>query len=56
MAETKETEMMYKIEDKDLENYNRIKMKELQVQRFDRDTTIYTVVKSSIIQEKNVNH
>ena len=48
--------MMYKIEDKDLENYNRIKMKKLKVKMFDRDTTLYTVVKSSIIKDKNVNH
>merc|ERR1711957_17796 len=42
----------YKIEVKDLKDDNRIKMKELKVKMSDRDTTISTLVKSSVVQEK----
>ena len=41
--------MRYKIEVKDLEDDNRIKMKELEVKMSNRDTTISTLVKYSVV-------
>ena len=44
--------MRYKIKGKELEDDNRIKMKELKVKMSNRDTTISTLVESSVVQEK----
>ena len=45
-------EMRYKIEVKDFEDDNWIKMKKLKVKMSDRDITISTLVKSSVVQEE----